>query len=81
MKPPSWAITRRINDVVKGTMRVVYRKQEWELEGRRRVRDAIEAVGVNPATVLAVRQGKLLTEDVWLDEEDELKLVAVISGG
>jgi sulfur carrier protein ThiS len=31
--------------------------------------------------VLAVRDGKLLTEDVMLDEDDEVRLVAVISGG
>ena len=62
-------------------MKIVYRDQEWELEGRRRVREAIEDVGLNPQTVLAIREGKLLTEDVVLGESDELQLVAVISGG
>jgi sulfur carrier protein ThiS len=28
-----------------------------------------------------VREGRLLTEDVMLEEDDEVKLVAVISGG
>ena len=32
-------------------------------------------------TVLVVRDGKLLTGDVMLDKNDEIKLVAVISGG
>lgn len=62
-------------------MKIIYRDQEWELRGRRRVRDAIKEVGLNPHTVLAVRAGKLLTEDVMLEDEDEVKLVAVISGG
>lgn len=62
-------------------MKIIYRDQEWELRGRRRVQDAIKEVGLNPHTVLAVRAGKLLTEDVMLEEEDEVKLVAVISGG
>ena len=62
-------------------MKITYRDKEWELEGRRRVRDAIKEVGLIPQTVLAVRDGKLLTEDVMLKEEDEVKLVAVISGG
>ncbi|TET51433.1 MAG: thiamine biosynthesis protein ThiS [Anaerolineales bacterium] len=62
-------------------MKIVYRDQEWELEGRRRVREAIEEVGLNPQTVLAIREDKLLTEDVVLGESDELRLVAVISGG
>ena len=62
-------------------MKLVYRDKEWELLGRRRVRDAIKEVGLMPQTVLAVRDGKLLTGDVMLNEEDEVKLVAVISGG
>jgi sulfur carrier protein ThiS len=63
------------------TMKIIYRDQEWNLDGRRRVRDAIEAVGLMPQTVLAVRDGKLLTGDRMLEEDDEVKLVAVISGG
>ena len=62
-------------------MKITYRDKEWELEGHHRVRDVIKAVGLVPQTVLAVRDGKLLTEDVMLKEEDEVKLVAVISGG
>jgi sulfur carrier protein ThiS len=62
-------------------MKIIYRDREWELEGRRRVNDAIKGVGLMPQTVLAVREGKLLTGDLMLKEDDEVKLVAVISGG
>ncbi len=62
-------------------MKITYRDEEWELEGRWRVRDAIKKVGLIPQTVLAVRDGKLLTGDVMLEKDDEVKLVAVISGG
>jgi sulfur carrier protein ThiS len=62
-------------------MKITYRDEEWALEGRWRVRDAIKEVGLLPQTVLAVRDGKLLTGDVMLEEDDEIKLVAVISGG
>jgi sulfur carrier protein ThiS len=62
-------------------VKIIYRDQEWELHGRRRVRDAIREVGLNPQAVLAVREGELLTEDVMVEEDDEVKLVAVISGG
>ena len=62
-------------------MKVIYRDKVWELQGRRRVGDVIKEVGLNPHTVLAVRDGKLLTEDVVLQDADELRLVAVISGG
>jgi len=62
-------------------MKITFRDEEWELEGRWRVRDAIKKVGLIPQTVLAVRDGKLLTGDVMLEKDDVIKLVAVISGG
>ena len=62
-------------------MKIIYRDKEWELKGRWRVRDAIKEVGLLPQTVLAVRDGKLLTGDVMLEESDEIKLIAVVSGG
>ncbi len=62
-------------------MRIIYRDQVWELEGRRRVREAIEEIGLVPQTVLAVREGKLLSGDTWLEEDDEVRLVAVVAGG
>ena len=62
-------------------IRLKYRKQEWELKGKLTVRQAIEEVGLNPETVLAVRDGELITEDTQLLDGDEIRLVAVISGG
>jgi len=62
-------------------IKLKYRKQEWELEGKFTVRQAIEKVGLNPESVLAVRDGELITEDVRLYDGDEVRLVAVISGG
>jgi len=62
-------------------MKVKFRDQEWEIAGRKRVREVIEEIGKIPHTVLVVRGGKLLTEDVLLNEDDEIKLVAVVSGG
>jgi sulfur carrier protein ThiS len=62
-------------------IKLKYRKQEWELEGKFTVRQAVEKVGLNPESVLAVRNGNLVTEDVRLEDGDEIRLVAVISGG
>ncbi len=51
-------------------MKITYRDKEWELEGRWRVRDAIKKVGIIPQTVLAVRDGKLLTgAPAWVPSE------------
>jgi sulfur carrier protein ThiS len=62
-------------------IKVTHRDQHWEVPGRQTVREVIEAVGLNPATVLAVRNGKLVLDTEVLGDDDELKLIAVISGG
>lgn len=62
-------------------VKLKYRKQEWELDGKLTVQKAIEAVGLNPEAVLAVRDGQVITEDTRLADGDEIRLVAVISGG
>jgi sulfur carrier protein ThiS len=62
-------------------VKITYRDKRWELHGGMTVRDAILKTGLNPEVVLAVRDGKLINEDTVLDEDDEIKLVAVISGG
>ena len=62
-------------------IKVTYRNQQWELPGNQTVREVIEAVGLNPATVLAVRHDKLVLDSEMLGDDDELKLIAVISGG
>ena len=62
-------------------IKVTYRDQQWELPGGKSVREVIQEVGLNPATVLAVRHGKLVLDSELLDEDDEVKLIAIISGG
>ncbi len=61
--------------------KIIHRDNEWEVPKNITVRDAIKKGGLNPETVLATRNGKLITEDVHLKAEDVVKLVAVISGG
>jgi sulfur carrier protein ThiS len=45
------------------------------------VRHVIQHVGLNPESVLALRDGTLINEDTLTREGDTIKLVAVISGG
>jgi sulfur carrier protein len=45
------------------------------------VHHALEKIGVLPESVLATRDGELITEDEILRDGDVVKLVAVISGG
>ena len=51
------------------------------MKGGITARDAIRKVGLNPEAVLVVRNGQLVTDDTLLHDEDEVKLLAVISGG
>jgi sulfur carrier protein ThiS len=62
-------------------MKLVYRDQEWDLRGGMTARAAIKKVALDPEAVLVVRNGQLVTDDTILAEEDEVKLIAVVSGG
>jgi sulfur carrier protein ThiS len=62
-------------------MRIVYRDKTWELKGKITIRDAIKKVGLDPQAVLALRGGKLVTDDTIATPDDTIKLIAVVSGG
>ncbi|HEY4691301.1 MAG TPA: MoaD/ThiS family protein [Anaerolineae bacterium] len=62
-------------------IKVTYRDKKWEVPGRVTVRDLILKVGLNPETILAVKDSKLINDATVLGDEDEIKLIAVISGG
>jgi len=61
--------------------RLTLRDREFEARPGSTVRDAILQAGLQPDSVLAIRKGELITEDEILREGDDIKLVAVISGG
>ena len=62
-------------------MRLIYRDKSWDLRGGMTVRDAIRKVGLDPEAVLALRDGLLIHEETILQDDDVVKLVAVVSGG
>ena len=62
-------------------MKIAYRDKEWELNGGITVREAIRQVGLDPESVLATRDGKLINESTTIKEDDQIKLIGVISGG
>jgi sulfur carrier protein ThiS len=63
------------------TIKLVYRGKEHEASVGSTIRDAVRKIGLQPETVLAVHEGKLLTDDTVLRDGMQIKLVAVISGG
>ena len=61
--------------------KIIYPDKEWEVPANTTVRDAVQKGGLNPETVLPVRDGKLITYDTHLQANDVIRLVAAISGG
>ena len=64
-------------------MRVRLRNPDREVEiaGPKRVRDVLAELGLNPDTVLVIRDRTLVTREVRLDDLDEIEVRPVISGG
>ncbi len=62
-------------------MQITFRDQKWEMKGGITARDAIKKTRLDPESVLVTVNGKLVTDDVILKDHDEVKLVAVVSGG
>jgi len=62
-------------------VKIIYRDKIWEVKPGSTVRHLIEAAGLNPEAVLAVRDGKLINEATLTQDGDTIKLVAVVSGG
>ncbi len=58
-----------------------YRQQTFEVPAGMSARDAILKCNLNPETVLIVREGELVTDDILLQPGDRIKLIATISGG
>jgi len=63
------------------TAKLILRDQEYQVKSGMTLRDALMKIDVNGESVLATRNGELITDDVLLQEGDVIKLVAVISGG
>lgn len=55
--------------------------REVEVAGERKVHDLLGELGINPDTVLVIRERELLTREDRLREQDEIEVRPVISGG
>jgi sulfur carrier protein ThiS len=62
-------------------VRVIYRDKTWDVKPGSTVRHIIKKAGLNPESVLAVRDGKLINEETLTQDGDTIKLVTVVSGG
>jgi sulfur carrier protein ThiS len=64
-------------------MRVRLRNPDREVEvpGPKRVKELLAELGVNPDTVLVIREKTLVTREHRLEDADEIEIRPVISGG
>lgn len=62
-------------------VKIILRNREFEVRPGMTLRDALRKCGILPETVLATREGEMITEDEILADGEVIKLVAVISGG
>jgi len=63
------------------TATLILRKREFEVKSGMTVRTALQKMGIEPDSVLATRNGELITDDEIIKDNDVIKLVSVISGG
>lgn len=63
------------------TAKLVLRGKEFEVKSGMCLRDSLLKIDVVPESVLATRDGELITDDEILHNGEIVKLIAVISGG
>jgi sulfur carrier protein ThiS len=63
------------------TAKLILRKKEYEVKAGMSLLDALKKSNIVPESVIATRDGELITDDEILKDGDVIKLIAVISGG
>ena len=62
-------------------VKLVLRTKTFEVKPGMTLYHSLEKAGVAAGSVLAIRDGEMLTEEEILQDGDEIRLVAVVSGG
>lgn len=57
------------------------RDREYEVKPGMMLLDALRKINIVPESVIATREGEMILDDEILKDGDEVKLIAVISGG
>ena len=61
--------------------KLILRNREYEVKAGMTLLDALKKSNIVPESVIATRDGEMITEDEILRKDDVVKLIAVISGG
>ena len=62
-------------------VKLILRTNEYEVKAGMALLDALKKCDIVPESVIATRNGELITEDELLIDGETIKLIAVISGG
>ena len=64
-------------------MKIYIEKDDKHIEEtfKGKVSELLRKIGVNPETVIVVRNNELITEEDSVKNSDTIKLISVISGG
>ena len=57
------------------------REEEYKIRSGMTLRAALLKLDIPPESVIPVKDGELLTDDELLEDGDQIRLIAVISGG
>lgn len=57
------------------------KNKKLELEKNSIVSDLLKKLNINPVTVIVSRDNELILDDTGLNDNDEIKILSVISGG
>lgn len=63
------------------TVKLILRDKEFDVKAGMALLDALKKCNIVPESVIATRNGEMMTDDEILKDGDVIKLVAVISGG
>jgi len=62
-------------------VKLILRNKEYEVKTGMTLLSALQKSNIVPESVIATREGEMILEDEILKDGDEIKLIAVISGG
>lgn len=62
-------------------VKLILRNKEYEVKPGMTLRDSLRKIQVFPESVLATRDGEMITDDEILNDGETVRLIAVISGG
>jgi len=63
------------------TVKLILRGKEYQVKPGMTLLDSLRKMEILPEGIIATRNGEMILEDEILKDGDEVKLIAVISGG